>query len=239
MMASPIQDTAARYRATRAKILADAAQAAEAIRRDYGQPRDRRKWQDHALLWNNLRTDAQARLNRARQETLDALAAAKQETRRALFRVPVDTAAGVNHTLAQLNYRAAREQALALPFGEVGLNMAMERMELAILTSDEPAMAALSLVAEQRDRDGRTAWARIPRMWEQASGNRFTRERLAELAEVEVAMRQLADPERFDMGRLTPLTPEPEPPPTLEPAPSLAGSDGQTGGGGGEPPAMG
>jgi len=230
-MASPIQDAAARYRATRARVLADAAQAAEAIRRDLGQPRDRRKWQDHPGLWNQLRTDVVNRLNTERQRARDDLAAAKAEARRWLYRVPVDHAAGLNRTMAEMSYRQAREYVLALPLGEMGVRMAMERMALAEMTGDEATMAALTMLAEERGGQGGTVWDTIPQRWAAATMSKHTRERLEELAQVDQAMRQLADPERYDMGRLTPLTPEPEPPPSLEPAPNLAGGNGQTGDG--------
>jgi hypothetical protein len=239
MMPSPIQDAAARYRATRARVLADAAQAAEAIRRDLGQPRDRRKWQDHPGLWNGLRTDVVNRLNTERQRALNDLAAAKAEARRWLYRVPVDHAAGLNRTMAEVSYRQAREFASSIPLGEVGVSIAMTKMRMAALVGDEAEMAALTLLAEERGGGGGTVWDRVPALWAEATTSKHTRERLGELREVEVAMRQLADPERYDIGRLTPLAPEPEPPPSLEPAPTLAGGNGQTGGSSGEPPALG
>jgi hypothetical protein len=46
-MTTPITEAAARYQAIRTKLLADASQAATAIRQDLGLPRDRRKWADH------------------------------------------------------------------------------------------------------------------------------------------------------------------------------------------------
>src|SRR5215203_7126128 len=98
-MVSLIQDAAAHYRATRARLLAEANQAAEAIRRDLGTPRDRRKWQDHPRLWNQLNTEVVNRLNQERQRALDELAAAKAETRRNLYRVPVSHDAGLNRTM--------------------------------------------------------------------------------------------------------------------------------------------
>lgn len=230
-MPSPIQEVAARYRATRARLLADASQAAEAIRRDYGQPRDRRQWQDHPALWNQLHTDVVNRLNQARQETLNALAVAKADTRRSLFRVPVDTSAGLNHRLAEMSYRQAREFILNLPLGELGVSMALERMTLAEVVGDEPTMAALTLLAQERGGQGGTVWDSIPQRWAAASSSNHTRERLAELQEADAAMRQLADPERHHLGRLTPLAPEPEPPPSLSTAASLGGSNGQPDGG--------
>jgi hypothetical protein len=229
-MPSPIQETAASYRARRAKVLADAGKAAEAIRRDYGQRRDRRQWQDHPGLWNQLNTDVVNKLNQARQQTLDALTAAKADTRRSLFRVPVDASAGLNHRLAEMSYRQAREFILNLPLGEMGVRMAMERMAMAEVVGDEPTMAALTLLAQERGGQGGTVWDRIPERWAAASSSKHTRERLAELQQADEAMRQLADPERYSLGRLTPLAPEPEPPPSLATAPSLGGSDGQVGG---------
>lgn len=113
--------------------------------------------------------------------------------------------------------------------GEPGVHMAMERMRMAVLCGDEPAMAALSLLAEERANDQRgTVWDHVPQMWEQATANRFTREALAELREAADALDQLASPARFSMPKLTPIEPEPEP------APSLAVS-----GNGDEPPAVG
>ena len=236
-MASPITEAAARYRATRAKLLADANQAAEAIRRDLGQPRDRRQWTDHPRLWNQLNTEVVTRLERARQEAVDALAAAKQEARRNLFRIPVDRAAGMNRTMAEVSYRQAREFATALPLGEVGVSMAMAKMRMAALVGDEAEMAALTLVALERGGRGGTVWDRIPTMWAEASSSKYTRERLEELAEVDVAIRQLSDPERFQLPRLTPLEPEPVSPPTLEPIPTPPAGNGLVGDAG-EPPAV-
>jgi hypothetical protein len=161
-MPGPIADAVARFEARRLQLKARAQTQGEAIRRDYGLPRERRQWADHPGLWNRLNTDLVNAMESARQQFVDELAAARHETRRQLYRVPVDWNAGVNHTLAELNYRQAREMALSLPLGETGLSMAMERMEAAVLVGDEGGMAALCLVAEQRDRDGRTAWARIP-----------------------------------------------------------------------------
>jgi hypothetical protein len=230
-MATPITEAAASYRAFRTKLLADADQAATAIRRDLGLPRDRRRWHDHPGLWNQLNTEVVNRLDRARRDALAGLAEAKAETRRALYRVPVDRNAQLNRTMAEVSYRQAREYAMALPLGEVGVKMAMERMAMAEVVGDEAMMAALALLAEERGGEGGTVWERIPQRWAAASSSKYTRERLAELAEVEVAMRQFADPERFSMPRLTPLAPEPEPPPTLAPVPILGTLNGQAGGG--------
>lgn len=222
-MASPISEAAARFRAAHAKVLADANEAAQAIREDFGRPRDQRKWSDHPRLWNQLQTDAVVRLERAREQAVAELRAAREDTRRWLYRVPVDHAAHSNRQLAEVNYRQAREYALALPLGEPGLHMAMERMRMAVVTGDEPAMAALSLLAEERANGQRgTAWDRIPEQWEQATSNRLTRERLAELREADIALDQLAAPARFSLPRLTPLAPEPEPAPSI-----AASSDGQ------------
>jgi hypothetical protein len=226
-MPGPIADAVARFEATRLQLKARAQTQAEAIRRDYGLPRERRQWADHPGLWNRLNSDLVNAMEAARQRFVDELAAARHETRRQLYRVPVDHNAGVNRTLAELNYRQAREMALSLPLGETGLSMALERMEAAVLVGDEAGMAALTLVAEARDTDGRTAWARIPRMWEQASGNRYTQERLAELRQVDELLLQHRDPQRVGLGKLTPIAPEPTP------APSIANSDGY------EPPAVG
>ncbi|MFL6294918.1 MAG: hypothetical protein ACJ75M_03545 [Actinomycetes bacterium] len=57
MSLSPITEAAARYRLRRAKILDDAAEAAQAIRQDYGLPRDRRQWDDHPALYNRLNSE--------------------------------------------------------------------------------------------------------------------------------------------------------------------------------------
>jgi hypothetical protein len=216
MPTSPIAEAAARYRAIHTKVLADANEAAQAIRQDLGRPRDRRKWSDHPALWNGLNTEVVTRLERAREQAVGELRAARADTRRSLYRIPVDHAAHSNRQLAEVNYRQAREYALALPLGEPGLHMAMERMRMAVTTGDEPAMAALSLLAEERAAGQRgTAWDRIPEQWEQATANRFTRERLAELREAADALDQLAAPARFSLPRLTPLAPEPEPAPSI------------------------
>jgi hypothetical protein len=229
-MASPIAEAAARYRAIHARVITQANEAAEAIRRDLGLPRDRRKWSDHPGLWNDLNTQVVTRLEQARTQAVADLRAARDDTRRRLYAIRTGPEGGINRTMAEMDYRQAREYALALPLGETGFHMAMERMRLAVLTGDEPAMAALSLLAEERT-DGQrgTAWDHIPQMWEQATANRFTQEALAELREAADALDQLASPARFSMPKLTPIEPEPEP------APSLASTSGN----GDEPPAVG
>jgi hypothetical protein len=222
MPTSPITEAAARYRAVHAKVLADANEAAQAIRRDYGLPPDRRQWHDHPALWNRLQTDAVNQLERAREQAVAELRAAREDARRWLYRVRTGSEGGINRTMAEMDYRQAREYAVALPLGEPGLHMAMERMRMAVVTGDEPAMAALSLLAEERAGGQRgTVWDRIPEQWEQATGNKFTRELLANLREVAAALDQLAAPTRFSLPRLTPLAPEPEP------APSIASGNGQ------------
>jgi hypothetical protein len=186
-------------------------------------------------LWNRLNTEVVNALDRARRDALAALAEAKARTRRDLYRVPVDRGAGINHTMAEASYRQAREMALALPLGEVGIAMALERMETAELTGDEGQMAALCLLADARRGDTRgTVWDRFSQRWAQASGNKYTKARLEDLEAVEVAMRQLSDPERFALPKLTPMAPEPEPPPVLAPVPFLADS-AQSGDGDGGP----
>jgi hypothetical protein len=222
MATSPITEAAARYRSTHAKVLADANEAAQAIRQDLGLPRDRRRWQDHPALWNNLNTEVVTRLERAREAAVAELRAARAETRRSLYRIPVDRAAGLNRSVAEMDYRQAREYALSLPLGEPGLHMAQQRMAMAVVTGDEPAMAALSLLAEERANGQRgTVWDRIPEQWEQATASKFTRAYLAELREADDALTQLAAPARFSLPRLTPLAPEPEP------VPSIGSSDSQ------------
>jgi hypothetical protein len=228
MSVSPITEAAARYRHRHAKILADADQLAEAIRRDYGLPRDRRQWDDHPGLYNKLQGEVVMRLEQAREQGVAELRAAKADTRRSLYRVQTGPEGGINRTMHMMDHRQAREFALNLPMGEAGWNMAQERMRAAVLVGDEPAMAALSLLAEERAGGQRgTVWDRIPAQWEQATGNKYTRERLAELREAADALDQLAAPTRFSLPRLTPQAPEPTP------APSLASPNGQ--GGGGEP----
>jgi hypothetical protein len=224
MPTSPIQEAVARYQATRARISAEANEAADVIRRDYGMPRDRRRWSDYPGMWNNLNTQVVTRLEQARTRLVDELRAARQETRRNLYRVQTGPEGGLNRTMAEVSYRQAREFALALPLGETGVHMAMERARLAALVGDEPMLAALSLLAEERgDPTRTTVWDQIPQMWEESTGNKFTRAKLAELRESNQFLVQHADPERFTLPRLTPLAPEPEP------APSIAGGDGQVG----------
>lgn len=50
MAVSPIGEAVALHRHRRAKIVADAEQAAQTLRRDLGLPRDRRQWADHPAL---------------------------------------------------------------------------------------------------------------------------------------------------------------------------------------------
>jgi hypothetical protein len=222
MAVSPIGEAAARYRHRRAKILADADQAAQTIRQDLGLPRDRRQWADHPALYNRVNSEAVMLLEQAREQTVAELRAARADTRRSLYRVQDGPEGGINRTMALMNYRQAREYAMALPLGEPGFHMAMERMRMAALTGDEQEMAALSLLAEERTNGQRgTAWDRIPAMWEQHTANKFTRAGLGELREADDHLAQLAVPDRYTLPRLTPITPEPEP------APSLANSNGQ------------
>jgi hypothetical protein len=222
MAVSPIASAVASYRHRRAKILADADQAAQMIRQDYGLPRDRRQWSDHAGLYNKLQGEVVMRVERTREQAVAELRAARAETRRSLYRVQTGPEGGINRTMHMMDHRQAREYALNLPLGEAGWNMAQERMRAAVLVGDEPAMAALSLLAEERANGQRgTVWDRIPQQWEQATASKYTRERLAELREADDALAQLAVPDRFTLPRLTPLAPEPEP------APSLANSGGQ------------
>jgi hypothetical protein len=224
MSVSPISEAAARYRHRRAKILADADEAAQLIRRDFGLPRERRQWTDHPALYNRLNSEAVMRLEQAREQGVAELREARAEARRLLYRVQTGPEGGINRTMALMNYRQAREFALSLPLGEPGLHMAKDRMRMAVVTGDEQAMAALSLLAEERANGQRgTAWDRITQQWEQATASKYTRERLAELREADDALAQLAAPDRYSLPRLTPLPPEPEP------APSLARSDGQVG----------
>jgi hypothetical protein len=222
MSVSPITEAAARYRHRRAKILDDAARAAQAIRQDYGLPRDRRQWADHPALYNRLNSEVVMKLEQAREQGVAELAAAKADTRRSLYQVRTGPEGGINRTMALMNYRQALEHALALPLGEPGWRMAQERMRMAVVTGDEQAMAALSLLAEERT-DGQrgTMWDRIPQQWEQATASKHTRERLAELREADDHLAQLAAPDRYSLPRLTPLPPAPEP------APSLASSNNQ------------
>jgi hypothetical protein len=111
---------------------------------------------------------------------------------------------------------------MALPLGEPGFHMAMERMRMAALTGDEQEMAALSLLAEERANGQRgTPWDRVPAIWEQHTANKYTREGLAELREADDHLDRLASPDRFSLPKLNPIAPEPQP------APSLARSDGQ------------
>ena len=222
MATSPIQQAAATYRAAHAKIDADANEAAELIRRDLGLPRDRRQWHDHPQLWNQLQSDAVTRLEQAREQAVADLHAARQETRRNLYGVKHGPEGGINRIMSEVNYRQAREFALNLPLGEPGLHMAMERARMAVVTGDEPMLAALSLLAEERaDGQRGTVWDRIPAMWEQNTGNDYTRAKLGELREVADALDQLQAPARFSLPRLTPLAPEPPA------APSLAAPNGQ------------
>jgi hypothetical protein len=229
-MPSPIAEAAARYRVVHARTLAEANEAADLIRRDYGMPRDRRQWTDHPRLWNDLNTQVVTRLEQARTKAVAELRAAREESRRWLYRIPVSHDAGLNRTMAEASYRAAREAALALPLGEVGLGMALERARMAATVGDEPMLAALSLLAEERTQGQRgSAWDRISEMWAQSSSNKFTKQRLDELQEADAALDQLAAPARFSLPRLTRIEPEPEPAPSL----SAASGDGS------EPPAMG
>lgn len=222
MSVSPIHEAAARYRHRRAKILADADQAAQAIRRDYGLPRDRRQWADHPGLYNKLQGEAVLKLEQAREQGVAELRAAKADTRRSLYRVQTGPEGGINRTMHMMDHRQAREYALNLPMGEPGWHMAQERMRAAALVGDEPAMAALSLLAEERANGQRgTVWDRIPLQWEQATASKHTRERLAELREADDHLAQLAVPDRYTLPRLTPIAPEPAP------APSLASSNNQ------------
>lgn len=223
-MASPIAEAAARYWAVHNRIMAERDDAMGQIRRDYGLPRDRRKWSDHPGMWNNLNSEVVTKLEQARTRAVGELRAAREETRRSLYRVQTGPEGGINRTMSQMDARQAREFALSLPMGEPGVHMAMERMRMAVVTGDEPAMAALTLLAEERANGQRgTVWDRIPQTWEQTTGNRFTRERLAELREAADALDQLASPARHTLPRLTPIAPEPEP------VPSITSSDGQVG----------
>jgi hypothetical protein len=216
MAISPIAEAAARYRHRRAKILDDADQAAQTIRQDLGLPRDRRQWADHPALYNRLQSEVVMKLEGLREQGVADLRAARAEARRSVFRVQVGPEGGVNRTMALMNYRQAREFAMALPLGEPGFHMAMERMRMAALTGDEQEMAALSLLAAERANGQRgTAWDRIPAIWEQNTANKYTREGLAELREADDHLAQLASPDRYSLPRLTPIAPEPEPAPTL------------------------
>jgi hypothetical protein len=222
MAVSPIASAVASYRHRRAKILADADQAAQMIRQDLGLPRDRRQWSDHAALYNRLQGEVVMKLEGLREQGVADLRAARAEARRSVFRVQVGPEGGVNRTMALMNYRQAREFAMALPLGEPGFHMAMERMRMAALTGDEQEMAALSLLAAERANGQRgTAWDRIPAIWEQNTANKYTREGLAELREADDHLDRLASPDRFSLPKLNPIAPEPQP------APSLARSDGQ------------
>jgi hypothetical protein len=219
---SPIAEAAARIRLRRAKVLDDADRAAQTIRQDLGLPRDRRQWADHPALYNRLQSEVVMKLEGLREQGVADLRAAKAEARRRVYRVQVGPEGGVNRTMALMNYRQAREFAMALPFGETGLSMAQERMRMAALTGDEQEMAALSLLAEERANGQRgTAWDCIPAMWEQHTASKYTREGLAELREADDHLDRLASPDRFSLPKLSPIAPQPEP------APSLARSVGQ------------
>jgi hypothetical protein len=222
MATSPISQAAANHRLRRAKILVDADQAAQAIRRDLGMPRDRRQWHDHPALYNRLQSEVVMKLEGLREQGVAELRAAKAATRSDLHRVQVGPEGGINRTMALMNARQAREFAMSLPLGEPGFHMAMQRMRAAALTGDEQEMAALTLLAEERS-DGQrgTVWDRIPQQWEQATADRFTRERLASLREADEHLAQLASPDRYSLPRLSPIAPEPQP------APTLAGSNNQ------------
>ena len=95
-MPSPIAEAAARYRVVHARTLAEANEAADLIRRDYGMPRDRRQWTDHPRLWNDLNTQVVTRLEQARTKAVAELRAAREESRRWLYRIPVSHDAGLN-----------------------------------------------------------------------------------------------------------------------------------------------
>lgn len=222
MSVSPIGEAVTRYRRRRARILADADEAAQLIRRDFGLPRDRRQWADHPALYNKIQSQVVMKLEQIREQAVAELRVARQDTRQSVYRVQTGPEGGINRTMALMNYRQAREYALALPMGESGWHMAQERMRMAVVTGDEQVMAALSLLAEERANGQRgTVWDRIPQQWEQHTANKYTRERLAELREADDALAQLASPDRFSLPRLTPIAPEPEP------APSLASSNNQ------------
>jgi hypothetical protein len=222
MATSPISQAAANHRLRRAQLLDNADQAAQNIRRDLGLPRDRRQWADHQAFYNRLQGEVVLKLEGLREQGIAEMHAAKAATRSDLYRVQTGPEGGINRTMALMNYRQAREYAMALPLGETGFSMAMQKMRAAVLTGDEQEMAALSLLAEERT-DGQrgTAWDRIPAMWEQHTADRFTRERLASLREADEHLAELAVPDRFSLPRLTPIAPEPQP------APTLAGSNGQ------------
>jgi hypothetical protein len=213
-MTNPIAEAATRYRLRRARLLDDADQAAQTIRQDLGLPRDRRQWADHAALYNRVQGEVVLKLEQLREQGVADLRAAKAESRRLLYRVQTGPEGGVNRTMALMNYRQAREYAMALPLGEPGFHMAMERMRMAALTGDEQEMAALSLLAEERANGQRgTAWDKVPALWEQHTANKYTREGLRELREADDHLARLAAPDRFSLPKLTPSPPNPNPPP--------------------------
>ena len=217
MAVSPIAEAVALHRHRRAKIVADAEQAALTLRQDLGMPRGQRQWNDHPGKYNQVNSQAVMLLERNREQTVAQLRAARADTRKSLYRVRTGGPEGsTSRTMHLMDLRQAREYAMNLPLGEPGFHMAMERMRAAALVGDEPAMAALSLLAEERT-DGQrgTAWDRIPAMWEQHTDNKFTRQWLADLREADDALDRLAAPERYSLPKLAPITPKPTPAPSL------------------------